>query len=277
MNNLNYDIHRQADLKGKFEGQQMKSMKAVSTPIEKSNDDPTPVYHKLEKAIQEQIENGHLVVSDRIPPEKEIANLNNVSLATVRKALQNLVQNGFINRIQGKGTYVSTTALRRQNIRYYPLVKSFQSTLPQFNIKFIELKTKKGQQWINRHLKIRVTQDLYELRRVVTLLGNPVVYCVSYLPRNMFEGLHDYKRYYFEKYPLYQFLEEKFGVSTTKNCELFGATLADEHTANLLKVDEGHPLLVVEMQALTYKDKPYEYRISYCLTDEKKIRRFIWA
>ena len=91
----------------------------------------------------------------------------------------------------------------------------------------------------------------------------------------MFEGLHDYKRYYFEKYPLYQFLEEKFGVSTTKNCELFGATLADEHTANLLKVDEGHPLLVVEMQALTYKDKPYEYRISYCLTDKKKIRRFI--
>jgi DNA-binding GntR family transcriptional regulator len=60
-----------------------------------------------------------------------------------------------------------------------------------------------------------------------------------------------------------------------RNIELYSATLAEENVANLLNVAAGHPLLKVEMLALTYKEKPYEYRISYCLTDEKKIRRVI--
>jgi DNA-binding GntR family transcriptional regulator len=91
----------------------------------------------------------------------------------------------------------------------------------------------------------------------------------------MFKGLDDYQRSYFEEYALYLFLEEKFSVSTISNVQLSAVTLADEATAKLLKVEKGHPLLVLEMLAFTHKDKPYEYRISYCLTDERKLRRII--
>ena len=241
--------------------------------IDTSTENPTPVYYQLEKAIQEHIESGRLGVDDCLPSERDLANINSLSLATVRRALQNLVQKGFLHRIQGKGTFVANTALRRQKVRYYSLVKHFQDNYPQPSIKLIELKRINGARSINQHLRIRAHQDLYELRRIVSCSRKPIIYSISYLPYKMFQGLENFKRLYFEKYALYIFLEQQFGVSTMKNRELYGAASADKELAALLNVGEGYPLLLVEMQALTHKDKPYEYRISYCRTDERKIRR----
>jgi GntR family transcriptional regulator len=241
--------------------------------INTSTEEPIPVYHQLEKAIQERIENGQLAADDPIPPERDIARVNALSLATVRRAMQNLVQKGFLHRIQGKGTFVANTALRRQKVRYYSLVKHFQDNYPQPSIKMIELKRINGERSITKHLRIKAHQDLYELRRIVNCSRKPMIYSISYLPYTMFQGLENFKRHYFEKYALYIFLEQQFGVSTMKNRELYGAASADKELAAILNVGEGYPLLLVEMQALTHKDKPYEYRISYCRTDERKIRR----
>ena len=103
----------------------------------------------------------------------------------------------------------------------------------------------------------------------------PIIYCISFLPFKLCSGLENVKKIYFEKYAFYIFIEQRFGISTIENRELYGATLAGKDLAKMLNVEEGHPVLEVEMLALTFKDKPYEYRISYCLTDEKKIRRVI--
>ncbi len=241
--------------------------------IDISAEDPTPVYHQLEKAIQARIETGRLAVGVPIPPERDLAKMNGLSLATVRRALQNLVHNGFLHRIQGKGTFVANTAQRRKKVRYYSLVRSFTDAIPQPSIKLIELKIIQGQRSINRHLRIRSHQPLYELRRLVIFARKPTIYCVSYLPFTLFKGLESYKKSYFEKYALYIFLEQEFGISTMKNRELYGAVPADREKAEILKVQEGDALLMVEMQALTHKEKPYEYRLSYCRTEERRIRR----
>jgi GntR family transcriptional regulator len=241
--------------------------------IDTSAGEPIPVYHQLEKAIQDRIENGQLVADDPIPAERDIARVNALSLATVRRAMQNLVQKGFLHRIQGKGTFVTNTALRRKKVRYYSLVKHFQGKYPQPSIKLIQLKRIIGDPPINQHLRIRTHQDLYQLRRVVSCNHKPTIYSISYLPQKMFQGLENFKHLFFEKYALYIFLEQHFGVSTMKNRELYGAASADKEIAGILNVEEGYPLLLVEMQALTHKDKPYEYRCSYCRTDERKILR----
>lgn len=255
-----------------IETQLMEQMIGHSIPFEKSDEDGSPVYFQLAKAIQRQIEKGTPASGALIPSERKIALHTNLSVATVRKALEMLVNRGFLTRLQGKGTYVTGTAQRRHKIRYYPLVNDFYSDAPNWDIKILGLKRIDGQPSINRLLKIRETEELYQLERILFYQDVPLVTCVSYLPRHMFKGLeaHDLRNS-----TLYLFLEDKFGIATISHRELLSAVLADEEVAGYLKVDAGHPVLKIEKLVFTHQEKPYEYRISYCRTDESRIRRVL--
>jgi len=66
-----------------------------------------PLYIQLRSYIWQQIQQQHWKNGDRLPTEKELAERFNVSRITIRNALQALVEDGFIYRIQGKGTFVA--------------------------------------------------------------------------------------------------------------------------------------------------------------------------
>lgn len=251
----------------------IEKMLGSSVPFQKSGEDGSSAYFQLAKRIQQQIENGKYAAGELIPSERKIAAHCKLSLATVRKALEVLVQQGFLKRVQGKGTYVASTADRLKTIRYYTLAEGFDDDQAQLNIKFVELKIIKGRPRLNQQLKIRGNQELYMLKRIITHIDKPIIYCVSYLPRKMFKGLEACEQADFEIEPLYLFLEKKFGVTTTKHIELLSAILTDEETAEPLNVKTGMPLLRIDKIVFTHKGKPYECRVSHCLTDERKIRR----
>lgn len=257
------------------ETKKMERMLGSSAPFQKSEEDGSPAYFQLAKTIQKQIERGRFAAGELIPSERKIASHNNLSLATVRKALEELASKGFLKRVQGKGTFVAGTADRLKTIRYYTLAEGFDDDHAQLNIRFVELKIIKGRPKLNQQLKIRGNQELYMLKRIITHIGKPIVYCVSYLPRKMFKGLEACEQADFEIEPLYLFLEKKFGVTTTKHIELLSAVLTDEKTAEPLNVKIGMPLLRIDKIVFTHKGKPYECRVSHCLTDERKIRRVI--
>jgi len=198
---------------------------------------------------------------------------NGVSLGTVRTAILNLVSEGLLYRIQGKGTLVSGTRMIRENIRYYRFTEDFgkREAVPQ--LRFLDLSKAEGLPEISRRLKIDKAQEIYRLRRLVLISRKPAVYSVSYLPCRLFTGLEDFPRSRFEKVPLYLALEDHFGLPTLSNSELISIVPARAEEAAMLRIEEGKPVLAVEMLAFTYRNRPYEYRISYCLTEGRKLLR----
>ncbi|MBW2368162.1 MAG: GntR family transcriptional regulator [Deltaproteobacteria bacterium] len=237
----------------------------------KSAEAPIPVYYKLQKSLRDEIEKGIWGPGESIPPERKLAEIHQVSIGTVKKALLNLVNEGYLSRVQGKGTFVSGTMLRRQNLRYYRLLKDFRDEQVQLDVNVIEIKKTAGSEFHNRYLKIRRNQDLYEIRRLFSVAKKPIIYSLSYLPRKMLPGLDELPPKAFEKSLLFEMLEDKYGLTTVYNQKLFGAEAADKETAELLEIKAGMPILTVEMLSFTYADKPYEYRKSYCLSNERKI------
>ncbi|WLF69407.1 trehalose operon repressor [Clostridium septicum] len=63
-------------------------------------------YLNIYNTIVNQIENNEYQANDKLPSEKDIMNNYNVSRDTVRKALNMLEQNGYIQKTKGKGSFV---------------------------------------------------------------------------------------------------------------------------------------------------------------------------
>jgi len=66
----------------------------------------TKVYHEIVSQIQRLIANGRIQPGDRLPPERELAELFRASRNSVRDALRVLEQMGLIESRHGDGTYV---------------------------------------------------------------------------------------------------------------------------------------------------------------------------
>lgn len=75
-----------------------------STAIDRSK--PEKLYCQLLEILREPIEQGAWKVGTRIPTEEQICNQYQVSKTTVRVAIEELVAFGYLNKVQGKGTFV---------------------------------------------------------------------------------------------------------------------------------------------------------------------------
>ena len=69
--------------------------------------DPYPLYHHLKTAVKSGIESGSFPAGTMIPGEHRLTKMYNVSRTTVVKAISELVNEGVLYRITGKGTFVS--------------------------------------------------------------------------------------------------------------------------------------------------------------------------
>jgi DNA-binding GntR family transcriptional regulator len=233
---------------------------------------PLPVYFKLQTDLKKQIENGRWAPGNKIPPERKLAVDYGLSIGTVKKALMNLVNEGYLHRFQGKGTFVKGSRLRRENLRYYRLLRHFKDDEePDLTIQFIDLKKIEPDPEHIHYLHLHKNQKIYILTRLFLINNKPSIQCISHFPCKMFQKLEKAPVSIFEKTALYDLIENRYGITTVNNRLLFSSIAADPDRARLLNVKEDDPILFVEMLSFTYKNKIYEYRKSYCRAKNFKV------
>jgi len=236
---------------------------------------PAPIYFQLQSVIKKNIQDRCWKPGDSIPPERKLAEHYRVSVGTVRQAIANLVNEGYLTRLQGKGTFVRETAFRHEHLRYYPMINDFGDPIPDLSADLVSRRVVPGFERPNRLLNVAAGRPLHEIKRRILLHRQPVVFSVSYLPYDMFPDLETISDALFTKKTLYLLIEQHFGWPTIENRELFSAIPAGAEAQKHLAVAKGAPLLHIEMLSLTHQDQPYEYRLSYCRTESARILRVI--
>ena len=84
----------------------------------------TPLYQQVLEDIKAGISAGTYVSGQRIPSEAELSQIYSVSRVTVRRAIEELVGEGYLTKRQGKGTYVNQRKMTRK-IRQSTTIQSF--------------------------------------------------------------------------------------------------------------------------------------------------------
>ncbi len=86
------------------------------------------LYERIQNDLIEKINSGFFIAGDKLPSENELCKIYNVSRITATKALTELSLNGYIYRIQGKGSYVSNSNTKSSNVQIGP--KLIEQTTP---------------------------------------------------------------------------------------------------------------------------------------------------
>ncbi|MGD6842853.1 GntR family transcriptional regulator [Bacillus infantis] len=82
----------------------------MELPIRLSKESRVPIYHQIEGQIKALIASGVLPAGSPLPSIRSLSKDLEVSVITTRRAYQDLEYKGFINTIQGKGTFVAEVA-----------------------------------------------------------------------------------------------------------------------------------------------------------------------
>lgn len=82
--------------------------------IQKVNDENKPLYLQIKETILQQIHQKELTPGDKLLSEAQFQKRFNVSRITVRKAIDELVEEGYLTRLQGKGTFVKNRQQAQQ-------------------------------------------------------------------------------------------------------------------------------------------------------------------
>ena len=148
--------------------------------LERSN--PLPLYYQLKEVLKQQIHSGHLAPHTAIPSEPELVSSYQVSRATVRQALSELVHEGLLYRQHGKGTFVCEPRIQQTVSELTSFTEEIQRRGQRPGGLLLMSELIRGSEVIRDQLHLLDTEQVLRLERLRTADDIPIAYEVDYLP-----------------------------------------------------------------------------------------------
>ncbi len=226
-----------------------------------------PKYYIVKQSVLGKIHSGEWKPGAAIPSERELMASQDVSRITVRKAVEELEQEGYLYKVQGKGTFVRGEK-KKQDL--FSLTSCTEDVIRQGmtpSRRLIDSAVIPADPERRDALRLAEGEAVFRLCRVYCADGEPINYTKAYLPYRLFPGIEQYD---FSVLSLYKILEEKFGVVIRRAQRTIEAVLADGELAALLQIHPGTPMIhfrSVTIGEMSGKELPIETFHSYYRTD----------
>ena len=226
-------------------------------PLAIHRDTPVPCHFQLSELLRQEIEAGRWRVGEQIPVEENLCAHFSLSRTTVRKSLDALVNLGLLRREQGRGTFVAEPKMV-EGLVNRPI--GFFEDMSERGLKVVsqvlELSRKAPPPVVARELEMTPGATVIEIRRLRSILDQPLVLVSSFVPYDMCPSLLESDLTHIG---LYQFLSTHGGYKTHRAKSFVEAVGASEHEARLLDVEVGAPLLRIESTVYLADGRPIDY------------------
>lgn len=217
---------------------------------------PTPLYVQLVEQFRHMIESGELKPGDQFPTELELVEKYGVARITVRRAINELVQDGLLVRRQGKGTFVARPKIERELIN----VSSFSNRMlaqglhPSSKVMGVERISATAK--LARILGAPEGAPLVVIRRIRYANEEPTALETSYLVEERCPGIAHRD---LSQQSLYKILEEEYCLTPDHSRRTLEVTSATSTEARLLQLHVGAPLFLIKATVYTADETVMEY------------------
>lgn len=221
-----------------------------------------PLHIQAESVIRQLIAEEEYQNGKVLPNEVELSQQLNISRNTLRQAINRLVNEGLLVRKKKKGTTVSQK-------KVFSAASNWLSFSQEMKVMGIEVQNyemrvsrQKVSQEINTFFESLPDEKLLVLERLRGKKEFPFVYFESvFSPKILFTGSENFNR------PLYEILQDDFGITVETSNEQIYAEAANEFVATKLEIEIGEPILVRKRFVYDNQNQPIEYNIGYYRAD----------
>lgn len=212
-----------------------------------------PLYLQVYEALKQKITAGDWPEESAIPTEANLMKTFGVGRETVRRAVLRLVNEGYLFRQRGKGTFVCR---RRPEDGLEQLVSFTAEMLSRGYRPGTQVLVHRRQQpdpETARLLNSAPSEDILYIKRLRTANQLAVALEESFLRTDVFGELDPDKL----GGSFYDYLVYDKGIKPGKIVQEISSGLADPETANLLEVEPGHPILQLSRIMYTVDGTPF--------------------
>ena len=227
----------------------------------------TPLWLQLKHALRDLI-TFDLQPGDRIPTEVQLCDAYALSRVTVRQAITSLVDEGLLERRQGRGTFVVSARLAETLFEQEHFLLSGFDAADLANITVFSQETVPAPEWIGAKLGLPPDEKVAKIRKVLTAEAERVAFRTTYIPVAIAPGLLEADLHP----PLILTLERGFNVKLASAEETIEFIVADPFRAEMLDVAENHPLILVERVVTCALGRGVECSRTYYKADRFRFR-----
>ena len=221
--------------------------------------DSSPIYIQLARALGQSVREGRYMPDEALPSERVLSERLDVSRATARAAIDQLVEQGLIIRKRGSGNYIA------------PRLEQPLARLTSFSEELKRRGYTPSSQWLQREVVLPKPEEQLTLglsfgAKVARLerlrMADDVVmaYEVSVLPQTVLPDPEQVEGSLYE----YLALTQQTPVRALQHIRAINAPAL---LANRLGIPDHQAVLFITRTGYLPSGQPVEYTLSYCRSD----------
>lgn len=223
-----------------------------------------PLYLQLMEDLIKKINNEIYNENEKLPSERELCKLYDLSRITVRQALQELEREGYIYKLHGKGTFVSPKSYNQNLVELYSFTDEMKKLGKTPVTKVLSFNEMPIDEHLAGKLELELNEEVFKVTRLRIADDEPLMFETTYLPKKYFPNLT--KNDLVER-AMYEVFNNDYKVKVTKAVERFSATIVREDEATYLNTEANQPAMLIKRFAY-FNNRLIEYTTSVARGDK---------
>lgn len=227
-----------------------------------------PLYDQIERNLRNLIVDGHLKPGEAMPGEWDLADLYSVSRLTVRRALDELVRQNWLEKKHGVGTFVRQPIMASIAASKLSFTEQMRAIGREPSSRHVSQQVIPATEKIARALQIQEGDSIIEITRVRLADNTPILLETACLSAERFPALetHDWA----QGESLYRVLGDEYKISIAALDHTIKPVTLTATEARYLNARAGTPALLSEIIAYTPNAAPVEYSWSVSNGDKSE-------
>ena len=226
-----------------------------------------PLYYQLKEQIKQHILNGKYKNGDLIPSERELSDNYAISSTTIRRALNDLVQENFLERKAGKGTFVKRKKVKRDLRKVLGFTKNMTEMGLTPTTKVLSKKVVAANAFARERLGLKTGAKVVRLERLRLADAIPMMLETRYIRTDLCPLIEEEEL----ASSLWKVFEEKYALKPNRHYQGMTIATVSGHAASLLTLNDNSLVFLIKGVTYVRDNEPIECEESLYRSDKYEL------